>query len=811
MVILPPMFWDKFAALILRQRILWLSIILGSTAYMGYRAASVELAYDMQKLVPKTDKEFISYIAFKQKFGEDGNKFIVGIHSPNFWKLGFFRDYARMCDSLAAIEGVLEVVSPSRVVTLEVDDSLMEFRAQRLIPADINCQETLDSLYGVFRGLRFYDGLIYNKDSGVALCVVSMKQSILDSKDRLALMKKATDITAAFGEKHKIEMRYSGLPYIRHEFSTKVKDEIKNFTFIAFVVTALLILFLFRSITTTLISLVFVTIVVIWCLGLTQIFGYKITMLIGTMPPLLVVIGVQNTIYLINKYHDEYRKHGNKMKALTRIISRIGVASLLINLTTAIGFGVFYFTDTAMLEQFGAVAFFSVMAIFFITLFGLPILYSFLPAPNEKQMSHLENKNMTRFLEWVQYMVFHRKRRIYFWSLALTVFAGIYMWRLKPLAFVVDDIPEKSKLKKDLYFFQQNFSGVMPFEVVVDCTEENGARSYTTLNKVYALQRKLTKFEELSKPISLVEIVSFANQATHNGEPKHYRLPPATELGDIASYMPEPQEGRKSLLDGLVDRDFKQLRISYQMADVGSVRMGEIRAEVEEIIAQLFPRDQFDVHITGTSAIFLKGNSYLYESLASSTFWALLMIAFTMGLLFPSLKMILISLIPNAIPLIITAGVMGYFNVPLKPSTILVFSIAFGIAVDATIHFVTVFRRELKHGSRNLRQTLSDVIMEVGHSMIYTMTALFTGFMIFVFSDFQGTVALGALTGLTLATGLFANLFLLPALILSFEKGLNPKEELEESVLELPDEADEDPDEETTPGLPSGPKDESGR
>lgn len=286
------MFWDKFAALILRQRILWLSIILGSTAYMGYRAASVELAYDMQKLVPKTDKEFISYIAFKQKFGEDGNKFIVGIHSPNFWKLGFFRDYARMCDSLAAIEGVLEVVSPSRVVTLEVDDSLMEFRAQRLIPADINSQETLDSLYGVFRGLRFYDGLIYNKDSGVALCVVSMKQSILDSKDRLALMKKATDITAAFGEKHKIEMRYSGLPYIRHEFSTKVKDEIKNFTFIAFVVTALLILFLFRSITTTLISLVFVTIVVIWCLGLTQIFGYKITMLIGTMPPLLVVIEI---------------------------------------------------------------------------------------------------------------------------------------------------------------------------------------------------------------------------------------------------------------------------------------------------------------------------------------------------------------------------------------------------------------------------------------------------------------------------------------------------------------------------------------
>lgn len=784
--------WDKIASAVMRYRVWWLLIILGLTGFMGYHASKIQLAYDMQKLVPKTDKDFITYINFKNKFGEDGNKLIIGVQTENFWKLDYFRRFSALCDSLSNIPGVTDVISPTRVVSLQVDDSLQQFVTEALFHKDIQSQEELDSLYEVFENLRFYDKLIFNKDSGVALCIVSIEQKVLDSEIRNALLRKAFQHCDKFATDTKTTIHYSGLPYIRNEFSTKVKNEITLFTVIAFGITALLILLFFRSLTTLLISLFFIAIGVIWCLGISQLYGFKITMLIGTLPTLLVVIGVQNTIYLINKYHDEYRRHGNKMKSLTRIISRIGVASFLINITTAIGFGVFYFTESAVLEQFGIVAFWAINAIFVITLVGLPIAYSFLPAPSSKQIQHLENRNITRFLEWVRFMVFHHKRRIYFWSLALTVFAGIYMWRLKPLAFMVDDIPHNSKLYQDLEFFQKHFKGVMPFEIVVECTEENGAKNYTTLNKIYALQKKLEKFPELSKPISLVEMVRFANQTIHDGEPKYYRLPPTTELGQIAMYMPEPSAGRKNLMAGLVDKDYHELRVSYQMADVGSVRMKEITDEVQHIIDEMFPKEQFDVHITGTSAIFLKGNSYLYDSLISSTFWALVMIAFTMGLLFPSLKMIIISLIPNCIPLIITAGIMGYLQIPLKPSTILVFSISFGIAVDATIHFVTTFRRELKHSDKSLRETLSHVIMEVGHSMIYTNIALFAGFMIFVFSDFQGTKALGWLTGTTLLVGMFANLFLLPALILSFEKGLNPKEELSDSVIDLPEEEEDE-------------------
>jgi predicted RND superfamily exporter protein len=197
------------------------------------------------------------------------------------------------------------------------------------------------------------------------------------------------------------------------------------------------------------------------------------------------------------------------------------------------------------------------------------------------------------------------------------------------------------------------------------------------------------------------------------------------------------------------------------------------------------------VKITGTSAIFLKGNSYLFDSLKKATFWSLLIISLTMGLLFPSIRMVMIAIIPNLVPLLITAGTMGYFNVPLKPSTILVFSIAFGITVDATIHFMTTFRRELIKNNRSLRDSLNHTISEVGVSMVYSMVAVCSGFMIFTFSNFQGTQALGWLTGLTLFAGMAANLFLLPALILSFENWINARMELKETVLDLPDE-DED-------------------
>ena len=526
--------------------------------------------------------------------------------------------------------------------------------------------------------------------------------------------------------------------------------------------------------------------------GVSGFLGYKINLLTGTLPPLLVVIGVQNAVYLINKYHEEYRKHKNKAKALSRIISRVGVATFLINFTTAVGFGTFYFTKTQILEQYGVVSFITINLVFFINIIGIPALYSFLPVPSDKQVAHLDNGGINKFLDWVKFLVFNRKRRIYFWFIAITVLSATFVIRLHPLAYMVDDVPKSSKMYKDMQYFQDNFKGILPYEILIRTHDETDVTNFDVLDKTNRLQKALKKFPEFSKPTSLVEVICYGNQMVNEGDPVYYRLPNALNMGDIAGRMPQA-EGKSAgmqsaIMRGLMDSTRTTLRISYQVEDVGSVRLDSINKEVYKILDRIFPAEEYSTQITGSCAVFLKGNSYLYGSLSSATFWSLLIITITMGFLFPSIRMIVIAVIPNIIPLLVTAGTMGYFDVPLKPSTILVFSIAFGITVDATIHFIITFRRELVKHNKTVREALNETIVEVGVSMIYSMVAICAGFLIFTFSSFQGTQALGWLTGLTLLTGMAANLFLLPALILSLEKSLNPKEELAEQVLELPDE-----------------------
>ncbi|MBM3399054.1 MAG: RND transporter [Bacteroidetes bacterium] len=781
--------WDRIATAILKNRNFFVVLILAFAGAAGWFATKAEMAYDMQKLVPQDDSEYKAYMAFKKTFGEDGNKVVIGFKNKDIFSLPIYQDYYKLCDDIQKQPGVIDLLSPARVFNLVIDTSDM-FAVQPLLSRMPQTQQELDSVAAAFKSLKFYEGLLYNDTAKVSLMLISLNDSTLDSKGRITLIQNIEKRCEAFGAKHGIEMHYSGLPFIRTEFATKVKSEIVLFTIIAFGVTALLILGFFRSISTLAISLFFIAIGVVTMLSVAGLLGYKLTMLTGTLPPLLVVIGVQNTIYLINRYHEEYRRHGNKARALTRIISRIGVATFLINFTTAVGFGTFYFTKTLMLEQFGVVAFITINIIFFINIIGIPVLYSYLPPPTIKQTAHLENKNVNSFLNWVRFNAFNKKRSIYFWSIAFTLLSCIYIIRLRPLAFILDDVPKSSKVYKDLVFFQQNFRGVMPFEILITCQDEGGANSVEVLNKANSLQKALRRYKEFSKPMSLVEMVSFANQVKE-GDVLQYRVPKATDLAEISSRMPAPAQGKKSIVNGMMDTSMTSFRISYQMADVGSILMDSITTQVKNIAGKIFPEEQYEVKITGTSAIFLQGNRYLYDSLISSTMWGLLIISLTMGLLFPSIKMIIISVIPNVLPLVITAGLMGFLNIPLKPSTILVFSIAFGITIDATTHFMSTFRRELLHTQKTLREALSHTIMEVGLSMIYTMVALFAGYMIFMFSRFEGTQALGWLTAVTLFSGLVANLFLLPALILTFEKGLNPKEELKETVIELPDETED--------------------
>ena len=774
--------WEKIANFILRNKYFILGFIVLTTGFMAYKATQVELAYNMQKLVPKNDVELIDYENFKKEFGDDGNKLIIGLKSPNIFKEKVFNDLFNLTSEIDKIKGVYDVLSLSNLYQLTKVDSIKRFVLTPLITGPLK-QHEIDSVKEIMMSMKFYKDLIFNQDSNASIIVVSLDKDLLDSKYRTQIIDSIVYHANQFSINNNIELHYSGLPFVRHTLSTKVKNELSFFTFLALSVTAFLFWMFFRSISNLLVALFIVSLAVIWSMGWISLLDYKITLLTGLLPAIMIVIGIPNSIYLINKYHEEYRLHQNKIKALQRVISRVGVATILTNLTTAIGFGVFYFTDTMPLKQFGIASFLSVMSIFVISLNIIPILFSILKPPTIGQTKHLENKFVLKMVNWIHYMVFNKKRRIYYFTVLLIVISFFGFLKLKPLVFMLDDVPRKDKLYQDLIFIQDHFKGVMPYEIVIDTREPDGLKNPLTLQKIYKLQKKLENQADFSRAISVVEVLKFANQSYNDGNPDYYRLPNNIDLAEIASYIPQNQSNQ-NMLKSMVDKDFRKARISIQMRDVGSEKMEEINKDVNEIIKEIFPEEDYDVKVTGTSIIFLKGNKYMVNSLVQSVILAFIIIALLMGLLFTSFKMIFVSLVPNIIPLVITCGLMGHLGVPLKPSTILVYSIAFGIAVDDTIHFLTKFRHELKRSKGSVSSVLSKTIKEMGQSMIYTSVVLFFGFIIFTFSNFQGTVALGFLTASTLLVALFSNLFVLPALILSFEKGLNPKDELSDAVLE---------------------------
>jgi uncharacterized protein len=761
---------------------------------MWFQAKQVKFEYENHSLVPKEDPDFKVYQNFLEEFGDDGNKMVVGFQSEEVFNLQVFTALNHVCNEVKKINGVYEVLSVTNLSKLTKNDSLGRFELIPFFDSVPQSQEALDSLKIEILKHKFYADRLYVKEKHVYLIVLSLNKEVLYTENRVELMQQIKDNFEAFSDSTGIKIHYSGMPFIRNDFSLLVKDELIKFTIIAACVTALFLLLFFQSLTNIVIPLLIVGLSVIWSVGIIHIFDFKITLLTGLIPPLMVVIGIPNCIYLINKYHIEFKKHGNKIKSLTRVIARVGPANMLTNITTSIGFGVFYFTKTTVLVQFGVIAFFSILSIFLLTILFIPVIYSYLPSPRKWQLKHLDNRFTLGFINKIHSVVFQKRRRIYFFAFVMIIISSFGFLKLKPLVFMVDDLPEDAPLYSDLQFFQKNFSGVMPLEIIIDTEEVDGLKDTRTLQKIYTLQKRLAEYPEFSKPLSIVEVLSYANQTWNNNQEKYYLLPNKTQLANISTYMPASSniDGERTVLNSMVDKDFRKARISIQMADIGSIRMEELNEELNEMLVDIFPKDTYKTKITGQSYIFLKGNSYLVKSLFQSVLIAFIMIAIIMGALFTSIKMIVVSMIPNAVPLILTAGIMGHFDVPLKPSTILIFSIAFGIAVDDTIHFLTKFRQELIRTGKPIKHVLSLTLNETGTSLLYTSVVLFFGFIMFGFSDFESTVALGLLTSISLLFALFSNLYILPALILSYEKRLNPKVELKEALIELPDDTDED-------------------
>jgi predicted RND superfamily exporter protein len=762
-------------------------------------------------LLPKTDSAYVEYEHFLNTFSEDGNVMVLGTSGKDFYTPRNFGAWYSLGERLKAIQGVDSVFSEAHLFELIRDDSLQRFTLKQVVGRPPATQQEMDTLLAKLRSLRFYEGLLYNDSTHATLMMAFVNAKLFDTDARREVVKRVQEEAATFESATGMKLHLSGLPFIRVQTTNLVKAEMPLFMGLSMGLCALLLLLFFRSWRVMWICLGVVAVSVIWSFGAMELLDYRITLLQSVIAPLIIVTGVPNCVFLINAYHYEYMHHRNKVKALQRVISRVGAAAFMTNATTAVGFTTFCLTYSDTLKEFGWVATIGIMVLWALSMLLIPILFSYMPPPKPRHLSHLDRKWLDRSVEWIVKTGKTQRPLIYSLTAIMTVFAVWGLTRLKDESRIVDDLPEDHPVLTDLRFFEANFHGVMPLEVVIDTRKKGGALKDATLKRIDQLQDTLATYPEFSRPLSITDAVKFTKQAFYGGDPARFELLNSTDKTFILPYV-ENASANKGMARAFMDSTRRTTRVTVQMADVGTTRMEELMAKLRVQTDSIFETDKYDVTFTGTSVVFLKGSGYLVSNLITSLFWAIVLIVVLMALLFNSLRILVVSLIPNLIPLLFTAGIMGFLQIPIKPSTMLVFGIALGIAVDNAIHFLARYRLELKLSGHDLAKSVDRATREVSVGIIYTSVVLLAGFCMFALSRFGGIQAMGILTSLTLLVAMLTNLFVLPALLLSLNKAIMSKA-FEEPLLEILDE-EEDIDlfelkMELIPPAPKDPNDKS--
>lgn len=791
-------FWELIARIVLRNRILMLSIIAAITVFLALQWKNIHFTFTEANMLPDDNIANVEYNAFLDKFGEEGNLIIIGVKDSTFFTPKAYAAWSKLMNTIKKNQEVDLVVSLNDLKKLQKNETLETFE---LVPF-VDESKTLNPKYlqtikkELFNDLPFYEGLLFNKRSGSVRSAIYMDKKIVNTKARKTfVLEKLIPAITTFEKETKIDLRVSGMPYIRTLNAKTITDEISIFIGASLLITSLLFFFFFRSFKATLISIVIVVIGVMWSFGFLGLFNYEITILTALVPSLIIVIGIPNCIFLTNKYHQEFKVHRNKAKALQRVTTKIGMATLMTNLTTAIGFATFVASNNNLLLEFGVVTSINIMALFFLSLILIPIFHSYLNPPKERHLKHLDRGSVKKFMDWILRTIKTNRFSIYVASVALLVFSIIGIYEMRISGSLIEDMPKKEAFFQDIVFFEKEFDGVMPLEIMIDTKRKKGVMKLSTLKRMEELETAIEEIPELSKPISIVNLVKYSKQAYYNGNPDYYELPTSQEQAFILSYAKNATANSKeNLMKSYVDSTGQYARITTFMRDESGDQIAKIEAEIRKKADKLFPKERYNVIITGKALVFQKGTGYLLDNLLSSLIFAFFLTALLIGFMFRSFKMILVSIIPNLLPLFLTAGLMGFLDIPLKPSTILVFGIAFGLSVDDTLRFLSQYREELKKNNWKIKKSVYATFNESGLSMFYTSIVLFFGFSVFMLSSFGGTIALGGLISLTLLFGMLSNLMLLPALVLTLNKTLANEQEFIEPKIDIIERSDEEID-----------------
>lgn len=848
--------WQSIANIILRNKFIIIGVLALVTVFFGYRAFSgLELDNKYGILLPNNAEAKEDYDRFKELFGEDGGTLVIAIETDSLYTEENFLKWKELGDSILEMEGVKAVISEATLFSVYNNREKQRFEAKKVFSDTQFKEKSIDSIKTEVRSNPLYRGTLYNDDETVSLMMINIDENFIVDRKKANVVFDIEDLARSY-KTHFGEPRFAGMPHLRVVIGNRVLKEMYIFIGLLILMTSALMYFFFRSVRVVLICNLVVAIAVIWSMGSIGAFNFKMTIIMALIPPLMIVIGVPNCIFLLTKYHQEVKEHGNKAKALSRVIKKIGTATFLTNLTTSLGFLTFVTTNSDKLVEFGITASVNIMMVFIISITILPIIISLLKSPKPKHLKHLERKMAVGLLNTLVNITVNHRRWVYLTTLAVIVLSVAGLLQIQTTGNLTGDLPDGDQIKEDIAFMEDKFGGAIPFEILIDYKEPSRIGKKSTLLKIENVQNFIGEDTLFSKSLSYIDALKAANMAYYDGDSSQYRLITSrrhlsriNRYIDSSSYITDA-EGVGIAINELIDTSNYVIRIRTQMKDLGSYEVSDHidkmemhldtvlnpdRKDIEafykgykkgkksylDSLVGNFPAianalsesyikndddqleydtdpvvylkskakdkkfkdnlrkaidlEYFDITFTGTSRVAAEGTKYMVINLFTSLLFAIIAIAILMAILFRAWRMVLVSLVPNFIPLLFTAGIMGWFGIPLKPSTLLVFSIAFGISVDDTIHYLAKYRQELKSKHWDLKACAVMAIREAGLGMFYTSIILFCGFIMFSFSQFGGTQALGILVSLTLLFAMITNLVLLPTLLLSLERRITTK------------------------------------
>jgi len=776
-------FWLKISEGILAHKVKILIILFIATIGLGFIASKIQLSYELAKILPKTDSRFQLYENFKKKYGEDGSVIVIGLENPNLFSPKEFTAWKTLHDSIRTKKGIKNVLSIANIPEVYIDSVSKSFKTRNLWDRsnEVN-DEHLSALRLKLKNLPIFRNFLFTEDYSTHLMMITLDQKTVNDKGRITLVKQIKQLGETYTRSTSHPLHYSGMPYIRTELTSQVTNELFIFLGLAILVTSIILFYFFRSFKVVFFALIIIIIGIIASLATIVLFNFRITLLSGLIPPLIVIIGIPNVIFLLNKYHETFMATNDKLFSLKESASKVGRTLFLANLTTSIGFGVFAFTGSALLVEFGIVASLNVMITFIVSLLLIPIFFSYIEVPQEKDLAHFESKKVTNVLTKIESWVFNHRTYIYL-TIVLILSVAVYgITQIKAIGYIVDDLPRDNAIYTDLKFIEQKFKGVMPFEINIDARKPGQALTPEILSKIKKTEKFIAKYPEFTQGLSILTATKYLYQVYRGGDPKYYILPGIDELSKLKDFQ-SSLNGKDNLFSGFIDKERRFTRLSFQMKDAGTVRTKELYNIIQPKVDSIFRTDSetgeilapdspkaFKAEITGNAIINSFQNEYLQINLIESTITAIVLICILMAFLFRSWKMVLISTLPSLIPIVITAGLMGLFEIALKPSTILIFSIAFGISSDGTVYFLTRYKEEFLKNSMDIKKSVQMTIQNTGVSMFYTAMILFFGFFIFTASTFKGTQALGILVSITLLMAMICNLILLPSFLMTMNK-----------------------------------------